>query len=114
VSFFRQWIGFPYGAVVERTWHRQQALAKEIKEDQQRGEADGQLHCAHQAHEAAALREGHPGQLLQARGANDPVIVFRDAFTAEELAAFRAARRGLTGGVVEAALVTEGGHLLGH
>lgn len=51
-----------------------------------------------------------PRESFQARCANDAVVVFGDAFATEELPALRAARNGLPGFMVQAALVRDGGH----
>jgi hypothetical protein len=45
-----------------------------------------------QAGQSSPLQQGHARQLSQARGADDPLIVFGNAFPAEKLAATSAAR----------------------
>jgi hypothetical protein len=112
-SFLREGIRLPDGAIVEGTWHRKQAQAKEIKEDHQDGHAKHQLHRAHDSHETATLRQGYLAQLLQARRTDDAIIVFRDALAAIEPAALRTAGSRFAGSVVKAALMAEKRHLNG-
>ena len=91
-------------------WHREQALAKEVKEDHQRHQTREQLNGSHHTDEAGSLGEGHLGQLLQARGADDTIVVFRDAFAAVELGALGTPRCRLAERVIEAALVSQASH----
>lgn len=57
--------------------------------------------------EGRTFRKRRACEFLQAGGAKYAVIVFGDAFAAEETAALRAARGGLAHRVIEAALVEE-------
>jgi len=57
--------------------------------------------------EGEPARERPARQFFQAGSAKDAVVVLRDALAAEELAAFRATRRGFARGMVETTLMDE-------
>jgi len=85
----------------------QQGVADQKEEkpcDHDSGEALGQ---PENFDERGLFGQRQARQFFKAGGTNHAVIMFRDAFAAEELAAFRAARHGFARGVVEAALMEE-------
>ena len=85
----------------------QQGVADQKKEkprDHDSGKALGQ---PENFDERRLFGQRQAGQFFEAGGTNHAVIMFGDAFAAEELAAFRATRHRFAGGVVEAALMEE-------
>src|SRR6266849_3336567 len=87
--------------------NRQQRLAKQIKKEPNHQQTRQELKCPNDAHKTAPIPEGLLRKLLEARSANDAVIVLGDALPAIEMPAFRAARRRFALGMVEATLVDE-------
>src|SRR6185503_7641858 len=100
----------PHSAIVEAAGDRQQTLPEEVETPPNQQDANGALRHAQHADERPPLRERHPGEFLQARGADDAFLMFRDALAAVELTALRAAGGGLAPGVVEAALMAYASH----
>jgi len=82
-----------------------QHFPDEIKEKPEQHDTENALHNAHETDETAPLCQWWFGKLAQARGANQTVIVFGDAFAAKELPALDATRRGFALRMVETALV---------
>lgn len=90
---------------MKRRRDSEQSLADDKKEKPRNHNASRALGEAENFYKRGTARERWPNQFLQTGGANHPIVMFGDAFTAEKAAAFRAARDGLAQGVIEAALV---------
>jgi hypothetical protein len=90
---------------MERGGNRQQSLAHQVKEKPQDHHTQQALAQPEDSREAAARSGAAPGQFLQAGRANDAIIVFRDAFAAEELPTLQAPRRRLALRVIETSLL---------
>jgi hypothetical protein len=95
---------------VKRVRQFQQTFADEKEEKPGDQNTKGALRKPENGGESEALRKRPARQLFQAGGANNTVIVFGDALTAEKSLTFWAARDGFAHGMVETALVREGLH----
>jgi hypothetical protein len=89
---------------------REQRLSRKIEEKPGGEHSEQTLQSPQHSHKSTPPRKGRFDQLLQARRADDAVVVLRNAFAAVKMAALRTARRGLTQGMIEAALVDQGSH----
>lgn len=97
----------PYGTFVKVRGNAEQRAAEEIKTKPKNADANGKLNHRKHPREGTARRVRLDGQLAQAIGANDAVIVLGDAFAAIEVAAFRAARHSFAQRMLKATLMNE-------
>ena len=92
---------------MERRGYGKQSFANGVKEKPKQQYAEQTLHDAHKTDETLALGQTRCGEFQQAGGADEPIIVFGDAFAAKKMAALRAARRRFTLRVIEATLMRQ-------
>ncbi len=97
-------LGFPQCSFMKRCGQFQQPFANQIEKKPNHDDAQQALRGAHQTAKRPARQVRLPDKLRQARGADDPVVVFGDAFAAEKTAALRTTRHGFTRGVIETSL----------
>jgi hypothetical protein len=94
---------------VERRRYSKQTLSNDEKEKPCHENSDNDLSGTYQGRKAAALCQSGRRKFLEARCANDAIVMLRDAFTAKESAAFGAARRRFPQAVIETALQCNSG-----
>jgi hypothetical protein len=92
---------------VEVRGHLQQPFRHQVKEKPRQKNPESALSEPQQSGKGRAFEQGHPRQLLQTIGTDNPVIVLGDTFPTEELAALGTTRHGFTHGMIEATLVKE-------
>ena len=83
---------FPERALMKRIRQPDQDFAYQVKEEPRDDYPDSTSNKLHQAPERAPLRRRRPRKLPEARSAEDPVVVFGNAFAAEKSAALRTTR----------------------
>jgi hypothetical protein len=83
---------------------REQGLSRQMEKKPGDKQSRQTLKSSQCSNETAPLREGRIDHFPETSGANDPVIVFGDAFPAIKMSAVRAARRGLSQRMIETAL----------
>lgn len=93
---------------MKRRINRQERLAEQIKKEPNHKQTRHQLKRSNDPNITAPFPQRLLRKFFEAGGANDAVIVLRDALSAIKMAAFRAARRSLALGMVEATLMDEG------
>jgi hypothetical protein len=91
---------------MERGGQFQQAIPDEKKEKPCQQNSDGTLREAGKFDESQSLRKRLARHFSQTGGAEDSVVVFGDALSAEKVVAFWAARRRLARGMVETTLMS--------
>ena len=87
------------------TCARQQGLAHGKKEKPCQEQTQGNFSHTDQATDSGTLGKRGTGHPFEARGTDDPVIVFRDAFTAKVSSALRTSGYCLAFAMVKAALL---------
>ena len=92
---------------MKRSGQGQEKISDKIKEKPGRDQSQQELAEVKRARETAPFEERDARQFSQARGANDPVLMFGDALAAKILGALRAARDCFALGMVETALISQ-------
>jgi hypothetical protein len=98
-------MNLPKSSFMERIGQFQKRCADEKKEVPDDEEANDALRKLKNLRKREPFRQGSAGQFFQAGGAQNPVVMFRNAFAAEKLPAFRAAGHCFADGMVETPLM---------
>src|SRR5262249_24354247 len=89
-SFAVRPLAFRKCPFVKRARQRGQSFSNQVKEKPREKKPANALDERNRPGQKTPLEQRDRSQFAQARRADDPVVVFRDAFAAKELAAFRA------------------------